>query len=78
MAQPQITAAYACLVLGINCTRVPTQHMVRALSMHSWLNSADQEERRRVGKWALKHWDEYQRECNRVRDELYSSRRRAS
>lgn len=37
-------------------------NMVRALSMHDWLNTWDESQRLRAGIWALAHWPQFMRE----------------
>lgn len=63
-----IDATYATEVLGINRTKWELAHMARALGFHSWRNTPDETERRRVAIWALRRWRAYARACDAARD----------
>lgn len=66
---PTITAALAADVLGINRTKDnDLRPMVKALGMMSWNNTVEDDLRREVANWALRHWVAYQNECTRRRD----------
>lgn len=59
-------------ILGINSTKIPTQHMVRALGFHSWQNTPEENERREAGQYVLRRWKKYQAECNKRRDARFN------
>jgi hypothetical protein len=58
----------AIAMVDTNCTRIPMQHMARALAMHSWNNTPADWARLAAARYVLRHWQAYQAECNRRRD----------
>jgi hypothetical protein len=56
-------------VLGINRTRAgDLREMVKALSLHPWLNSAEENERREAAQFVLRRWGAYQAAGDQVRN----------
>lgn len=56
-------------ILGINRTRDgDLREMVKALGLMSFLNTAEENERRKAAQYVLKRWPEYQKACNAERD----------
>lgn len=68
-------AATVADILGISRARWELRNMARALSLMSWLNTADDETRRAAANWALRHWQAYAAECNRRRDIRFNRNR---
>ena len=55
-------------ILGINRSRRhDLEPMVKALQLHDWLNTPEDEERLAAAKFVLRHWTAYTIECNRHR-----------
>lgn len=54
-------------ILGINNTYTPIRNMATALSLHSWNNTAEDEQRLAAAKYVLRRWTAYQLECNERR-----------
>jgi len=56
-------------ILGINRTRSgDIAPMVKALGMMAYLNTDEENERRKAGQYVLRRWDAYQAECNARRN----------
>jgi hypothetical protein len=65
MPAQKITAAIAADELGINRTRDgDLRPMVTALGLIPMMNTAEEDRRLVVAKWALRNWSAYQAECN--------------
>lgn len=71
-----MNAKLAADILGIGRVRWEVCNMVRALGMHAWNNTAEENARRAAGAWVLRHWRAYAAECNARRDALFNTRRR--
>ncbi|MGH6631515.1 MAG: hypothetical protein ACREB3_17435 [Burkholderiales bacterium] len=55
-------------ILGINRRQTgDLRETVMALGFHSWLNTAEDTERREAAKYVLRRWPAYQAECNKRR-----------
>lgn len=64
-----MTMERAIEILGINRTRNgDLREMVKALGLHSWLNTPEETERRAAGQFVLRRWDAYQAACNEARN----------
>lgn len=61
--------------LGINRARWEVQAMAKALGLHSYLNTLEEERRLLAAHWALHHWRAYCQECNARRDLRQHGRR---
>lgn len=71
-----MTLDQAISILGINRTRESDiRPMVKALSLHEWMNDADDRERLAAGRHVLRNWKAYAAECNRRRDARFSTAR---
>ncbi|RWI88214.1 MAG: hypothetical protein EOR25_15630 [Mesorhizobium sp.] len=55
-------------ILGINNTKGPLQNMMRALSIHAWGNTQDENDRLLAAQYILPRWKAYSAECNRRRN----------
>ncbi|WP_292539054.1 hypothetical protein [Mesorhizobium sp.] len=64
----KMTLDRAVEILGINNTKGPLQNMVRALSIHAWGNTQDENDRLAAAQYVLPRWKAYCDECNRRRD----------
>lgn len=63
-------------ILGINRTKAgDLSPMVRALNMHAFLNTPEENERLEAAQFVLRRWSAYQDACNAARDLKF--RRRA-
>jgi hypothetical protein len=68
----KMTLERAVEVLGINRRKDgDLREMARALSMMSWSNTAEENERLAAAKFVLGRWKAYQAECTRIRDERF-------
>ena len=56
--------------LGINRSKFELQQMKKALSLHSWNNTAEEKERLSAVTYALDNWSAYQQTCEKLRAEL--------
>jgi hypothetical protein len=55
----QMDCARAYKIIGGQAFTVPFNNMIRALQMHSWLNTPDQEERLAAALWVRKNAKAY-------------------
>ena len=63
-----MTLDRAISILGINRTRRnDLEPMVKALQLHSWLNTPQDEERLAAARFVLRRWSAYQDACNQRR-----------
>jgi len=61
-------------IIGIGATKVPLQHMVKALGLMTYLNTPEDWERREAAQYVLRRWKEYQAEANKRRDAKFKRR----
>jgi hypothetical protein len=54
--------------VGYGAHGVPFNHMIKALSMHPWLNTPEETERLEAAKWIKSHRKEYDAFCHAKRN----------
>lgn len=69
MMEVDMTRNQAADILGHNRTQWELRAIVRALGIHSWMNTAQDESRRSAARWALRHWAAYSAECKLRREQ---------
>jgi cyclopropane fatty-acyl-phospholipid synthase-like methyltransferase len=63
-----VTMTQAIQILGSNRARYELRNMHYALGLMSWLNTAEDTERRKAAAYVLRRWEAYQRDCNNLRN----------
>lgn len=70
-----MNASLAADILGMNRAQWEVRNMAHALSLMSYLNTAEETARLNAARWAVRHWRAYAQECNARRDRLHAIRR---
>ena len=65
----------ACDVVGYNASRYAIRNMTKALKIHRFGNTEEEEARLQAGLFVLRRWKKYQQACNEYRDNRYGERR---
>lgn len=65
----------ACNVVGYNASQYAIRNMTKALKIHRFGNTEEEEARLQAGLFVLRRWKKYQQACNEYRDNRYGKRR---
>lgn len=69
-----MNAHLAADILGMNRARWEVAAMARALSLMSYLNTAEEEARRKAAQWAIRNWRAYRAECSARFEAIHNAR----
>ena len=65
----------ACGIVGYNASQYAIRNMTKALKIHRFGNTEEEEARLQAGLFVLRRWKKYQQACNEYRDNRYGERR---
>jgi hypothetical protein len=66
-----MTMDEACRIVGYNAPRYATRKMTKALKIHRFGNTEEEETRLQAGLFVLRRWKKYQQACSDYRDNKF-------